>query len=183
MFGGSGDIIAKSEAYRCCGEFRYQIGIISTLLCNRKDRNIKFWWSEENIEPMPAFDEKLEEGGPWKFIELSVSDVGLAIYPMTSHDFVVTKKIQMGNDFAVCQICPSEGGFSNYKKFLADGQNMKKGLDDSEFGQTRILRSFRIELADPKWKEKDSPVALDGSVFTGSKFQGHFDQDVVRQCF
>ena len=60
---------------------------------------------------------------------------------------------------------------------------MEKSLDGSEHSVTRIIRSCRIELADTKWKEKDTPLGFDGSVHYGSKIQGRFDESVVRQMF
>ena len=183
MIGGSGDIVEKSEAYRWCGgETRYTIAIMQVMLCNRKDRTIKFWWSEERVEPMPGLNDEIPEDGKWKYTEMTVSDLLAAFYPICTRDFVITKRIKMGNDLAVVQACPSEGGFSGYKKWLGDGQN-GIGLDDSKWGESKLARSFRVELNDPKWGEKDTPLAFDGGIYRGSKLQGRFDECFVRQMF
>ena len=88
----------------------------------------------------------------------------------------------MGTDFAISQMCPAEGGFSRYKQFLDDGGKIAQGgLDCSKVAVSRKVRSFRIELADLKWKENQSPFALDGSVFWGCKIQGSFEENHVKQ--
>lgn len=117
MLGGGGDIMEKSEAYRCLGESRYTFAILKVLCCARKSRNIKFWWSEERVEPMPPMDEEIQVGDVWKFWEGPVSDIGIALYPICSGDFSITKKIKMGTDFAVAQICTAEGGTGKWYKF------------------------------------------------------------------
>jgi len=60
---------------------------------------------------------------------------------------------------------------------------MKLGLDDSKWGETRLVRSFRLELADPKWLEEHTPIGFDGTVYRGGKIQGQFDENVIRQMF
>ena len=87
----------------------------------------------------------------------------------------------MGTDFAVSNMCPAETGLSGYKQWLDDGNNMENGLDESKVGKSRTMKSFRMFLDDNVWKEEHSPMSLDGSLFFGSKFQGNFDENVVRQ--
>ena len=143
---------------------------------------MKVWWSEEKVDPMPALSEPIPEGGSWKSFEMSLSDFSMGFYPICSRDFCITKKLSMGTDMAVMQTCPAEGGFSAYKKWLDDGQS-QRGLDESKWGETRVVRSFRLELADPKWGEKDTPLAFDANIFRGSKVQGQFTESHIRQFF
>jgi hypothetical protein len=183
MFGSGGDIMEKSEAYRCLGGCRYTFATLKVLCCNRKSRNVKFWWSEDRVEHMPPLDQEILVGEVWNFWEGSVSDLGLALYPICSHDFAMTKKIKMGTDFAVCQVCTAEGGTGKWVKFVQDGQNMEKSLDGSAHCVSRIIRSCRIELSDTKWKEKDTPIGIDGSVYYGGKIQGRFEESAVKHIF
>jgi len=179
----SADVIKASEGLRCCGESRYSISGNKEVIFNRKIRNIKVWTTEEKMDEtsMPSLNEKVPDN--WTELYTGPAyDFMIVFYPFFSRDFMITKQINWDSDFAIGSLCEAKG-VCNYIKALDVAKKME-GLENCDLIKLMKLRAFRCMLVEDekkKWNASNTPVVIDGDIFSGTISQGFLVNDFTRQ--
>lgn len=170
--------VKVSEKYRSIGESRYVKAVKKSIFFNKRVKKMKIWRSEERIDTLPDFYEKMPEEN-WNYWEGMNFDFGCLCYPYFVRDFPGSPNIDWDIEIMDSNLCPDRGNFTLYNYI----KTCQKGTQHSNQKYVpKTLRSFRIELDDPKWIElDDNYCAIDGDCFLAKKMQGGMIQEKMTQ--